>query len=158
MRATHRLAPALAALLIVSACGGDDEPAEGTDTGDAAATTAESTTDTGGATEEPTATGGATATAGEGDGGLGSLGLATSTPAGTQPVDSITWALYRDVNNLDPVFAFDYPENTTIALLCEQPLRQAPDGTIVPGLADVTSPDETTYVITLKDRRHVLER
>lgn len=150
MRTSHRLAFASAALLLVTACGGgDDEPAEGDAT--ATADTASADSATGGASEEPTATGGATATAGEGDGGLGSLGLATSTPAGTQPVDSITWALYRDVNNLDPVFAFDYPENTTIALLCEQPLRQAPDGTIVPGLADVTSPDDTTYVITIKD-------
>ena len=55
------------------------------------------------------------------------------------------------MNNLDPVFAFDYPENTTIALLCEQPLRQSPDGTIVPGIAEVTNPDELTYVITVRD-------
>ena len=83
--------------------------------------------------------------------GLGALGLETTTPAGTQPVDSITWAIYRDVSSLDPVFAFDYPENTVLALLCESPLRQAPDGAIVPGLADVTTPDDTSYVITIKD-------
>ena len=39
-------------------------------------------------------------------------GLVATTPAGTKPVQSVTWAVYRDVNSLDPIFAFDYPENT----------------------------------------------
>ncbi len=100
---------------------------------------------------EPTVTSADPASDGTGGSGLGALGLETTTPAGTQPVDSITWAIYRDVNSLDPVFAFDYPENTVLALLCESPLRQAPDGTIVPGLAEVTTPDDTNYIITIKD-------
>lgn len=145
MRATHRLALASAALLFVTACGGGDDASDG-----AAETGAATATDTAADTATADAAPGTTA-ASTSDTGLGALGLATTTPAGTQPVDSITWALYRDVNNLDPVFAFDYPENTTIALLCETPLRQAPDGTIVPGIADVTTPDDTTYVITIKD-------
>src|SRR4051812_44946056 len=61
---------------------------------------------------------------------IAATGLATTTPAGTKPVDKITWALYRDVTSLDPVQAFDYPENTVLAILCEAPLHQAPDGTI----------------------------
>ena len=145
MRTSHRLALASAALLLVTACSsGDDETGSAADTA-----VAPSTIDAAGesAADSATATDSATA----GDGGLAALGLTTTTPAGTQPVDSITWALYRDVNNLDPVFAFDYPENTALALLCEQPLRQAPDGTIVPGIADVANPDDLTYVITLRD-------
>jgi peptide/nickel transport system substrate-binding protein len=145
MRTSHRLAFASAALLLVTACSSGDDASTATDESSAAAdeTSAPAESSAGSAADS--------ATASEADGGLAALGLATTTPAGMQPVDSITWALYRDVNNLDPVFAFDYPENTTLALLCEQPLRQSPDGTIVPGIAEVTNPDDLTYVITLRD-------
>jgi peptide/nickel transport system substrate-binding protein len=77
-------------------------------------------------------------------------GLVTTTPTGTQPVSSVTWAVYRDVNSLDPIYAFDYPENTAVSLLCESLLRQAPDGSIGPGLATLTNPSPTTMVFTLK--------
>ena len=60
------------------------------------------------------------------------------------------WAVYREVNSLDPIFAFDYPENTTDSLLYESLLRQAADGSIGPGLATLTYPDPTTLVFTLK--------
>src|SRR5580700_5610886 len=66
-------------------------------------------------------------------------GLVATTPAGTKPVPSVTWAVYRDVNSLDPAFAFDYPENTAISLMCESLLRQAPNGSIAPGLATLTT-------------------
>src|SRR6201994_4176360 len=65
-------------------------------------------------------------------------GLVAATPAGTKAVSSVTWAVYRDVNSLDPIYAFDYPENTAISLMCESLLRQAPDGSIGPGLASVS--------------------
>src|SRR5690348_18031355 len=77
-------------------------------------------------------------------------GLVATTPAGTKPVQSVTWAVYRDVNSLDPIFAFDYPENTTDSLMCESLLRQAPSGALQPGLATVTHPNATTAVYTLK--------
>ena len=77
-------------------------------------------------------------------------GLVTTTPAGTKPVPSVTWAVYRDVNSLDPAFAFDYPENTAISLMCESLLLQQPSGVIVPGLASVTTPTPLTFVFTLK--------
>ena len=64
-------------------------------------------------------------------------GLVTTTPAGTTAVSSVTWAVYRDVNSLDPIYAFDYPENTAVSLMCESLLRQAPDGSLHPGLATV---------------------
>ena len=78
------------------------------------------------------------------------LGLANTTPAGTKPVDSIVWGVYRETNSLDPIYAFDYPENTVLAVLCEQLLTQAPDGAIGPGLATLSYPDSTTLVFDLK--------
>jgi len=77
-------------------------------------------------------------------------GLVTTTPAGTTSVASVTWAVYRPVDSLDPIFAFDYPENTAISLMCESLLLQAPDGTIRPGLATVANPSPTTMVFTLR--------
>src|SRR6266571_7107834 len=77
-------------------------------------------------------------------------GLVTTTAAGTKTVPSITWAVYRDVNSLDPIYAFDYPENTAISLMCESLLLQAPDGSLQPGLATISNSSPTTMVFTLK--------
>ena len=77
--------------------------------------------------------------------------LPTTTTPGTTPVTSITWGLYRETNSLDPIYAFDYPENTVLAVLCETLLHQNPDGSITSGLADLTYPDDTHMVFTLKD-------
>jgi len=77
-------------------------------------------------------------------------GLVAATPAGTKTVPSMTWAVYRDVNSLDPIYAFDYPENTADSLMCESLLRQAPDGSLQPGLATVTNPNATTMVFALR--------
>jgi peptide/nickel transport system substrate-binding protein len=76
--------------------------------------------------------------------------LVSTTPAGTKPVSSVTWAVYRDVNSLDPAFAFDYPENTAISLMCESLLLQQPNGNITAGLASVATPNPLTFVFTLK--------
>jgi peptide/nickel transport system substrate-binding protein len=77
-------------------------------------------------------------------------GLVTTSPAGTAPVSSIVWAVYRDVNSLDPIYAFDYPENTADSLMCESLLRQSPDGSIGPGIATLSTPNPTTLVFTIK--------
>jgi peptide/nickel transport system substrate-binding protein len=77
-------------------------------------------------------------------------GLVTQTPAGTKAVSSVTWAVYRPVDSLNPALAFDYPENTAISLMCESLLLQKPDGSIVPGLATVATPRPTTMVFTLR--------
>ncbi len=77
-------------------------------------------------------------------------GLVATSPAGTKPVSSVVWAVYRDVNSLDPIYAFDYPENTAVSLMCESLLRQAPDGSVGPGLATVANPSPTTFVFTIK--------
>ncbi len=76
-------------------------------------------------------------------------GLVVSTQAGTKPVSSVTWAVYRDVNSLDPIFAFDYPENTAVSLMCESLLKQSPAGAIGPGLATMTNPSPTSLVFTI---------
>src|SRR5262249_49136059 len=77
-------------------------------------------------------------------------GLVAATPAGSKTVPSLTWAVYRDVNSLDPIYAFDYPENTADSLMCESLLRQAPDGALQPGLASVATPSPTTMVFTVR--------
>ena len=73
----------------------------------------------------------------------------STTPAGTSELDSVSWALYRDVAVVDPMFVFDYPDNAAIALLCESLSKQQPDGSIVDGLATLTQPDATTLVYTM---------
>jgi peptide/nickel transport system substrate-binding protein len=76
-------------------------------------------------------------------------GLVATTPAGTKPVATVTWAVYRDVNSLDPIYAFDYPENTAISLMCESLLKQSPTGVIESGLASVSNPSATKLVFTI---------
>jgi len=65
--------------------------------------------------------------------------LVTVTTAGTRPAVSVTWAVYRDVTSLDPVYAFGYLENTADLLMRGSLLRQTPDGTVVPGLASLSA-------------------
>src|SRR6266581_3159625 len=77
-------------------------------------------------------------------------GLVTTTPTGTAAVSSVTWAVYRDVNSLDPIYAFDYPEKTAVSLLCESLLRQSPSGSLGPGIATESNPSPTKLVFTLK--------
>ncbi len=72
------------------------------------------------------------------------------TPAGTKPVSSVVWATNRDVISLDPVLSYGFPEFTADSLMCESLLRQAPDGSLEPGLATVASLSPTTMVFTLQ--------
>jgi peptide/nickel transport system substrate-binding protein len=76
-------------------------------------------------------------------------GLVVTTTPGTKPVSSVTWAVYRDVNSLDAIYAFDYPENTAVSLMCESLLKQSPDGAIGPGLATLSTPSQTKFVFTI---------
>src|SRR5215470_588258 len=76
-------------------------------------------------------------------------GLVVSTNPGTKSVASVTWAVYPDVNSLDPIYAFDYPENTAISLMCESLLKQSPNGAIGPGLASLSTPSPTKLVFTI---------
>jgi peptide/nickel transport system substrate-binding protein len=76
--------------------------------------------------------------------------LRAVTQPGTRPVSSVVWAENRDVISLDPIFSLGYPEYTTESLMCESLLRQAPDGSLAPGLATVANPSPTTMVFTLR--------
>ena len=90
------------------------------------------------------------------DSGAGNISptanLVSTTPAGAKAVPQAVWAVYRDVNSLDPAFAFDYPENTAISLMCESLLLQKADGAIVPGLASLSTPTQKTLVFTINPR------
>jgi peptide/nickel transport system substrate-binding protein len=66
------------------------------------------------------------------------------TPAPKTDAGNLTWAVYRETQTLDPIQAFDYPENTVDSLLCDSLLRQAPDMTIGSGLATMTQVDPLT--------------
>ncbi|MGW2662979.1 ABC transporter substrate-binding protein [Nocardia tengchongensis] len=75
------------------------------------------------------------------------LGLPSVTAAAAGPVDSATWALYRDPTTIDPALAFDYPENTVVSTLCDSLLRQQPDGSLTPGLASEYHFDTPTSLV-----------
>lgn len=92
-----------------------------------------------------------------GDSGPASLdldlsNLATTTPAGTKPVDEVKWNLPYEPSSIDPIFTWNYAENTATANLCESLLRMKPDLSLEPGLASkVDQPDDTTYVYTIRE-------
>jgi peptide/nickel transport system substrate-binding protein len=65
-------------------------------------------------------------------------------------VPSVVWATNRDVISLDPLYDTGYPEFTADSLMCEPLVRQAPDGSLEPGLATVANPNPTTMVFTLR--------
>ncbi|MDR6906393.1 peptide/nickel transport system substrate-binding protein [Agromyces sp. 3263] len=78
--------------------------------------------------------------------------LATTTTAGTEPVDEVKWNLPYEPMSLDPIFGFNYAENTVTANLCESLVRMTPDLSTEPGLATaVAQPDDTTLVYTIRD-------
>jgi peptide/nickel transport system substrate-binding protein len=79
-------------------------------------------------------------------------GLTATTPKATKDAGKVVWATYREVGTLDPIQAFDYPEDTVDTALCESLVRQSPDGTLVAGLSELPEhPDATTTVFKLKD-------
>jgi len=76
--------------------------------------------------------------------------LSPTTPAASGATGAVTWATYREVGTLDPIQAFDYPENTVISAMCDSLLQQQPDGSSKPGLATkVQTPDPRTLVLTI---------
>ncbi|MFL5818910.1 MAG: ABC transporter substrate-binding protein [Conexibacter sp.] len=79
-------------------------------------------------------------------------GLSATTPAATKDVDKVTWALYRGTSTVDPIYAFDYPDNSVLSVMCDSLLRQQPDGDLTPAVASsVEYTDPKTLVITLRD-------
>lgn len=79
--------------------------------------------------------------------------LLITTPAAVGELDSATWNLpLGEPASLDPIKAFNYPENTVVANLCEGLMQLQPDFTITPNLASaVSSPDAATYVYSIRD-------
>lgn len=75
--------------------------------------------------------------------------LVASTPAGTQPVDEVTWSVLEgEPATLDPVSS----ANLIIPNLCDNLLSLQPDFSVEPGVAtsaEWTTP--TTFVIELRD-------
>jgi peptide/nickel transport system substrate-binding protein len=152
-RRTLRLtALLLAAATVASSCSGKD-----TNDGDASSattaapaaptTTADATAGTSG--EAPTTSSAPTASTAAVP--ATTAGPSPTTPAAVGQVDSVTWATYREVNTLDPIYAFDYPENTVIYSMCESLLWQQPDGSIAPGITTLSRPDDLTMVFTVRD-------
>jgi peptide/nickel transport system substrate-binding protein len=79
-----------------------------------------------------------------------SSSLTVMTPAASGTYSSpATWGLYREVSSLDPIFAFDYPENTAIASMCDTLIRQSPEGVVGPGLSTLTYTNPTTLVFKI---------
>ncbi|WP_345065617.1 ABC transporter substrate-binding protein [Leifsonia kafniensis] len=78
--------------------------------------------------------------------------LLVTTPAATGELDLATWNLpFGEPASLDPIKAFNYPENTVVANLCEGLMQLQPDYSIKPGLAEkVDSPDASTYIYTVR--------
>jgi hypothetical protein len=37
----------------------------------------------------------------------------------------VTWAVYRETATLDPIKAFDYPDNAAVALTCDARARES---------------------------------
>ncbi|WP_111720245.1 ABC transporter substrate-binding protein [Homoserinimonas sp. OAct 916] len=78
--------------------------------------------------------------------------LLVTTPAATGDLDLVSWNLpLGEPASLDPIKAFNYPENTVVSNLCEGLMQLQPDYSIEPGLAEkVDSPDAATYVYTIR--------
>ena len=156
----------IATALVATACSGaDTSPASTADdtvdsTADSTADgTADSTAESGSQTSDPgddDTTDSVPATAPDGEDAavtddLALLDLPAETPAATGDAGTVVWAVYRDLDSLNPLYAFDYPENTILGALCESVLQQQPDGSIGPGLATLTTHDDTSIVLDLRD-------
>ncbi|MFF4776779.1 ABC transporter substrate-binding protein [Microtetraspora fusca] len=79
--------------------------------------------------------------------------LLVTTPAAQRDLDKATWNLpFGEPASLDPIKAFNYPENTVVANLCEGLTRLDPDYSLKPNLAEkVETTDQKTWVFTLRD-------
>ncbi len=73
----------------------------------------------------------------------------TTAPAKGQ-ADAITWAVYRSTSSIDPIKAWDIPENLPVGAMCETLLTQNADMTISGGLASSAEyVDDKTLVLEL---------
>ena len=105
----------------------------------------------GGAPPPPTATGGSGSGSASPSASAPTSGFVVDTPKPTTDAGDVVWGTYRETQTLDPIQAFDYPENTVDPLLCDALLRQKPDMTIGDGLAKVTTTSDTQFDFTIND-------
>lgn len=79
--------------------------------------------------------------------------LVTTTEPASGELDVVSWNLpFGEPASLDPIKAFNYPENTVVANLCEGLMVMEPDYTISPNLAEsFENVDGKTYVYQLRD-------
>lgn len=76
---------------------------------------------------------------------------ATTAPA-VGEAGPVSWALFRATNTLDPIRAFDSPEQLPLTAMCETLLQQQPDLSIKAGLATSAKyVDDHTLVLELRD-------
>ena len=131
-RRTALGATGIAAALTLVACGGAPPPTQ-----PSASAGGGSSSSAGTASVAPSA------------GSSTAAGFLIDTPAPTADAGDLVWGTYRETQTLDPIQAFDYPENTVDPLLCDSLLRQSPDMSIGDGLAKVTttSPTQFDFVI-----------
>jgi peptide/nickel transport system substrate-binding protein len=97
----------------------------------------------------PTAVLAVTAMAAVGYGAAQAGGPVITTPAPTKTADTVTWAFYRETATLDPIKAFDYPDNGAVALTCDALVRAKPDMTLGNGIATMSTPSPLKIDFTL---------
>ena len=75
------------------------------------------------------------------------------TPKAASEAESVSWnSTYGELASLDPVKAFNYPENTIVANLCEPLFEMQPDFSVQPNLAtDSHTDDGKTWVLDIRD-------
>lgn len=75
----------------------------------------------------------------------------SSPPGGGKPVPEINWALYADLVAFDYAFSYDFNTGAVVPNVVESLLRFAPDGTLLPNLAESwKQADSKTYVYQLR--------
>ncbi|MGX6446484.1 ABC transporter substrate-binding protein [Patulibacter sp. S7RM1-6] len=78
--------------------------------------------------------------------------LSPTTPSPSRRAGDLTWAVYREVQTVDPIKAFDFPDNNAVTAMCDSLLRQEPDGTITSGIARVRLPNARTIAFDIDPR------
>jgi peptide/nickel transport system substrate-binding protein len=134
---------ALAVILVVAACGSSESPPSSTTPPPASP----------GATSAPASSAAASGTSSGSETPSGSADLLATTPAGTQPVDTVIWNLSGgEPGSLDPITFFNGSTNYPLANMCESVMLAKPDGTVEPYLAASTDQsDPTRLVLNLRD-------
>jgi peptide/nickel transport system substrate-binding protein len=89
---------------------------------------------------------------GSGKGGVADAQKVTTTvAAATGDVDRLVWGLpYGEPRTIDPILGLDYSPSLVTSQLCDTLLRAQPDGSLKPGLASFTQPDDKTLVYKLR--------